>query len=179
MKVVNVLSKVRRAASRETAFSLIEIMVVVALLSVIILGLMAMFTQTQRAFRLGMTQTDVLESGRIASDIIARELSQITPSYFDRGQAAPSFYMGHISVDDQSLPGVSKVGKAPPGGISRSNILQDLYFVTRENQTWTGIGYFVRSNPSNNTIAPVASLYRFQVTNSNASYLKKPSAMFQ
>jgi len=100
-------------------------------------------------------------------------LSQITPSYVNRSERAPSFYMGYLTNDDQSLPGVT-------GGIaiSRSNVLQDLYFTTRENQTWTGIGYFVRSNPSNNLVAPVASLYRFQVTTSVKGYLQKPNAMF-
>ncbi len=66
------------------AFSLIEILVVIGLLSVIILGLLAMFNQTQRAFRTGMTQVDVLASGRAASDMIARELSQITPANYTR-----------------------------------------------------------------------------------------------
>src|SRR6185436_10353272 len=61
------------------AFSLIEIMVVVVLLSVIILGLMAMFNQTQRAFKLGMNQTDVLEAGRVGTDLIVREMEQLTP----------------------------------------------------------------------------------------------------
>ena len=59
-------------------------MVVTALLSVIVLGLMAMFTQTQRAFRTGMAQTDVLESGRMAADLLTRELEQITPCYLYR-----------------------------------------------------------------------------------------------
>ena len=52
------------ARLRRGAFTLIEIMVTVALLSFIILGLMAMFHQTQRAFRNSITQTDVLEGAR-------------------------------------------------------------------------------------------------------------------
>ena len=40
---------------RRAAFSLIEIMITSALLSFIVLGLLAMFNQTQRAFRSGMT----------------------------------------------------------------------------------------------------------------------------
>src|SRR5204863_4219055 len=67
-------------APRFAAFTLIELMVAVALMSFIILGLLAMFTQTQRAFRASMTQTDVLESGRIATDMIVRELAQISAS---------------------------------------------------------------------------------------------------
>jgi hypothetical protein len=64
------------------AFSLIEIMVTVGLLTVIILGLLLMFNQTQRAFRAGMTQTDVLEAGRATMDMLARELEQMTPSQY-------------------------------------------------------------------------------------------------
>src|SRR2546427_12839187 len=60
--------------TRHSAFSLIEIMVTVALLSFIVLGLLAMFTQTQRAFTSGMTQTDVMQSGRAVVETIARDL---------------------------------------------------------------------------------------------------------
>src|SRR5947207_12610645 len=52
-------------------FSLIEIMVTVSLLTFIILGLLLMFNQTQRAFRTGMTQTDVLEAGRATMDMLS------------------------------------------------------------------------------------------------------------
>src|SRR5436190_20124464 len=75
-----------------SAFTLVEILVVMALLTVIILGLMATFSQVQRAFRLGMTQTDVLESGRLATDMISRELSQVAPSYVNVNNTAWNFY---------------------------------------------------------------------------------------
>ena len=65
----------------ETAFSLVEMLIVSALLSVIILGLMAMFGQTQRAFRVGLAQTDVLDAGRATADMLAREVEQICPSH--------------------------------------------------------------------------------------------------
>src|SRR5439155_24110359 len=61
------------------AFTLVELLVAVALMSFIVLGLLAMFSQTQRAFRASMTQTDVLESGRIFTDMMARELGQLAP----------------------------------------------------------------------------------------------------
>ena len=60
------------------AFSLIEVMVAVTLMSVIVLGLLAMFSQTQRAFRTGITQVDVMEGGRAACELMAREMEQIT-----------------------------------------------------------------------------------------------------
>ena len=64
------------------AFSLIEILVTVAILSVIILGLVAMFNQTRRAFTSSMTQVDVLESGRSAADLLSRELEQVSAVLF-------------------------------------------------------------------------------------------------
>src|SRR6185295_14642440 len=78
---------------RQAAFSLIEIMVVMGLLVVIILGLLLMFNQTQRAFRAGMTQVDVLENGRTATEMIARELSQIAPNGLQRTNNSPNFFV--------------------------------------------------------------------------------------
>src|SRR5580658_5908383 len=71
-------------------FTLVEIMVTVALLSVIILGLVAMFNQTRRAFTSSLAQVDVLESGRGAADMIARDLEQMVPAYV---QGVPNFYV--------------------------------------------------------------------------------------
>ena len=47
------------------------------MLAFIILGLVAMFNQTRRAFTSSITQVDVLESGRSAADIVTREMEQI------------------------------------------------------------------------------------------------------
>ena len=46
-------------------------LVVMALLSLIVLALMAVFNSTQTAFRASVTQTDILEAGRAAMDLIA------------------------------------------------------------------------------------------------------------
>jgi prepilin-type N-terminal cleavage/methylation domain-containing protein len=158
--------------SSSRAFSLIELMTVMALLSVIILGLMAMFTQTQRAFRAGLSQTDVLEAGRVATDLIARDLEQATPNFLSRAYGAPNFYT--LLVYDSALP---LPGDNPR--LARTNIMDDVFFVVRRNQTWTGIGYFVRTNMDGPNaglgFGPVGTLYRFetnqtvlgQVTNAN------------
>ncbi|MEI2727030.1 MAG: hypothetical protein V9H26_27080 [Verrucomicrobiota bacterium] len=127
---------VRAAGSpaRGGGFSLIEILVVVGLLSIIILGLVAMFSQTQRAFRLGMAQVDVLESGRAVTDMLTRELSQMTPSHESN---AVNFYT--------SLKPVPPLKQELAGNPIpfRTNLIEELYFLTKENQTWTGIGYYV------------------------------------
>ncbi len=119
-------------------------MVAVSLLLVIMLGLLAMFTQTQKAFRAGMTQVDVQEGGRAGADTISRELEQIVPAY----TVATNFYEVTNSCSSQPLP--------PFTGAARLNVLEDLFFLTRQNQTWSGIGYHVA------LVGPgVGTLYRF------------------
>ena len=103
-------------------FSLVEILVTVALLSVIILGLVAMFNQTRRAFTSSITQVDVLESGRSAADLIAREMEQMT--------AANSLLMTNFFV---SLPATSAQPLIQPlvdPSESQTNIIQDVFFLT-------------------------------------------------
>jgi prepilin-type N-terminal cleavage/methylation domain-containing protein len=164
------------AGGRDQAFSLVEIMVVVALLSMIVLGLMAMFSQVQRAFRLGMMQSDVLESGRMATDILAREIEQVTPSY----QNSINFYAG-IPLDGNGIPASSV--QTLPGGTNRDNVRTNiqcqLFFTVRENQTWTGIGYFLRTNGSfGSGWGPVCSLYRFETNNHVANFRLNPFRLF-
>lgn len=152
-----------------SAFSLIEIMVVMALLTVIVLGLMAMFNQTQRAFRQGITQTDVLEAGRMATDLMVRELEQTTPS--DQAYNV-NFYAGipTYAPAQQTLPATTTL---------RSNILGELFFMTRANQTWAGIGYFVRTNPTYSSgLSPVCTLYRFEMERPAAQSSRIPGLFY-
>jgi len=63
----------RRLAS---AFSLLELMIAVGLLTVIILALYAMFDQTQKAFRQSLNQADLSEGGRSALDLVVRSVER-------------------------------------------------------------------------------------------------------
>lgn len=155
------LLRISRYALR-SGFTLVEIMVTVGLLSFIILGLLMMFNQTQRVFRSSMTQSDMLESGRAVTEMLAQDIQQMQPSqaggmYTNR---CTNFY-AEISVAFnppmlQGLPGSPKDPTVPPLSL-RTNIVQNIYFLTLANQTWTGIGYAVL--PATNT--GVGSLYRF------------------
>ena len=152
------------------AFTLVEILVSISLLSFIVIGLFAMFNQTQRAFRLGMTQSDILEAGRAVTEMIPRELEQTAPSH----RNAVNFSVAMIpnsaplSPLTQSLPGTT---------LMRTNLLQDCFFLLRQNQTWVGIGYCVRTNdPTTGRLwLPEASpgklgagtLYRFSTSTNN------------
>jgi prepilin-type N-terminal cleavage/methylation domain-containing protein len=169
------------APARRAGFSLIEILVVVALLSVIILGLVAMFSQVQRAFLSGTTQIDLLESGRVSADFVARDLQQMAAGY----TTAPNFYT-FPETGDSSLNLRPWFAQGPPPAYKRfpppvkppvfppltqwmpdhleqrTNVLQSFYFLTQYNRQWNLVGYFV-DRPD----LGVGTLYRtnMQLTN--------------
>ena len=62
------------------AFSMVELLVAMTLLSLIVLVLMTVFNSTQRAFRSSVTQTDILEGSRAAMDLMTADLRNLTPS---------------------------------------------------------------------------------------------------
>lgn len=158
---------------RRSAFSLVEIMVAVGLLSFIILGLLAMFSQTQRAFRSSITQTDVLEGGRAVTEMLAREIEQVAPS---QGPSVVNFYvMTNTAFPEpleQDLPG------ANPATLKRVNMIQSVYFLTEVNDQWAGTGYHVVPLTPNGGIG---TLYRFSRGAANKFELLQnaPLAFFQ
>jgi len=163
------------------AFSLIEILVVVALLSFIILGLVAMFDQTKRAFTQGMTQVDVLESGRAASEMISRELSQMVPAPYLSNvvtfNASIYFWLPprrNVAPLVQPLPGTDST--PPIQANERTNILEQMFFLTRENRTWEGIGYWI-GDPQGRIPAEDGwgTLYRYFRTN---TFGQHPSSLY-
>ena len=116
----------------ERAFSLIEIMVAVTLLTVITVGLLAMFYQTQRAFRLGTSQVDVLEGGRATLRMVALDLQEMYPS---RDNNVTNFY---------AVPsGPLRIDMPLPDNAVMENLLQDVTFLTRRGNEWTATSYRV------------------------------------
>ena len=166
MKMTRTSKAKNRLAMRHwqagVAFTLVEIMVVMALLSFIVLGLMAMFNQTQRAFRAGMAQTDQLEGGRMLNDQTVRDFQQMVPTYQTNGV---NFFAEIPNYTPLLLP-------LPGSSYPRTNILYDVYFTTRLNQYWNGIGYFVRTNPAYaGNVNPVGTLYRYEASVHDADFI--------
>jgi len=164
-------TQLRPGVTRRLAgFTLVEIMVTMVLRSVIVLGLMAMFNQTQRAFRAGMAQTDQLEGGRMFSDFFRQDLQQITPTGQTNGlnffAEIPNYTPAQMTLPASSHP--------------RTNIFQDIFFMTRQNQYWSGIGYFVRTNLSYfGNVSPVGTLYRFQTNRHVVDFAGNGYVLFQ
>jgi len=136
-------------------FSLIEIMVTVTLLAVIILGLVTMFNQTQRAFTTSLNQVDVLEGGRTAADMIAREMEQNVPCY----------YSGVFNFDvnpPQFSTNINYVWPLANPPDVRTNVMEQLFFLTRYNQQWNAVGFEVEPDSLANG---VGTLYRYSSNN--------------
>ena len=150
-----------RRPLRRGAFSLIEVLIAVTLMSVIVLGLMAMFGETQRAFRTGITQSDVMESGRAAMEMMAREIEQAQATDQPGGinfNIGPNPYAGSalFGFAPPTLQPYQLEQSLPQTVARRLNILQDVLFVTREGQEWTAIGYAVVYTNY------IGTLYRYQ-----------------
>lgn len=127
-------------------------MVAVGLLAVIIVGLLAMFYQTQRAFRAGLTQTDVLESGRAAMEFILRDVQEASA-------AAP--YESTINFEVLPPVGYRSLRLTLPGNDVLNTVVHDVSFLRRFNDDWEGECYRV----SNAVPGGVGALYRLHVTN--------------
>jgi prepilin-type N-terminal cleavage/methylation domain-containing protein len=152
-----------RKSQIANGFTLIEVMVVMALLSLIVIALMGVFNTTQAAFRASVTQTDVLEGGRAAMDLISGDLramspsggvSNSTPAYLNNGQIPVNFY---VSVNNASAPLVQSLIAS---GSTRTNVVESFFLLSRNNQTLTGVGYYV-DTASTSGINP---LYRFSMS---------------
>jgi type II secretory pathway pseudopilin PulG len=147
-----------RTRSRTAAFSLIEILVVVSLLTIIILGLTFMFSQTQKALLSTTTQVDFLESGRAAADLLRSDLEQITP--LPVNEVSFLLVLPPHSIVQEALPDLN----SPPE--LRTNVRQWFFFFTRYNLQWNAIAYCVgTTNLQVNQLYPkndmgVGSLYR-------------------
>lgn len=142
------------AAHDRRAFSVLELMVAVSLLALIVVALLAMFNQTQKAFRGGMAQTDVMESGRIAMQFLTREMQQITPT-LEAGAMNLMMWTPTTRIPPSSIMNL-------PNNQARDNRLQDITFLTRFNDEWMATAYRI-----SNAVDGAGALYRWTRTYTN------------
>ncbi len=147
-------------------FTLVEVMVVVVLLSLIVIALMSVFTSTQSAFRASATQEDILEGGRSVMDLLAVDLKAMSPSLGQSNAVVNGFTTNGAPVNFfaivESSPNTPLVQPLAGSTIQRTNVLEGLFILSRQNTTWTGVAYWVDA-AATNYINP---LYRF-TTNMN------------
>ena len=152
------------------AFTLVEVLVVVVLMSFIILALMAVFNSTQSAFRASITQTDVLEGGRSAMGLIKSDLETMAPSFGISDNAVGAVNFSTAVVTGTNTPLVQSLAGS---GYLRTNVLEEFFILTRQNTTWTGVGYVVNTASAN----PINPLYRFSMS-TNVLAAAGPAALY-
>jgi len=138
-----------RSDSGRRAFSLIEIMVSVSLLAFIIVGLLAMLFQVQRAFRAGTAQADIMEGGRATMALLVRDLQEMAPCNYE-------FVTNCVITASQ---GAAITVQDIPTGSQRTNFFQNIALLSRFNDEWMGTTYRV-----SNAVSGVGVLYRFAVS---------------
>jgi prepilin-type N-terminal cleavage/methylation domain-containing protein len=170
------------------AFSLVELMVVVSLFSLIVVALMAVFDSTQRAFRSSVTQTDVLEGGRAAMDLMTTDLRQMAPSFGQSNSlvnngivkgyysTSPVNFYANTNLYNATYP-QPLLQSLAGSSVLRTNVLENFFILSRGNlngsPAWFGVGYAV--NPAaTNDLNP---LYRFYMT-TNVEASPNPAILF-
>lgn len=153
---------------RQSALTLVEMMVATTLLVVMMLGLTAMFNQTQRAFLGGLKQVDVFEGGRAVMDIVSRDIEQMAASddanYFSVYGGLPLF--AGNPVNNFLVQNTQQT--------ARTNVLHSVYLLNHAN-AWRALGYRVLDSDTNKfdsyDALKVGTLYRFAGTNDFADFV--------
>lgn len=146
--------------ARRHAFSLLEVLVAVGLMSIVILALYSMFDQTQKALRANSAQSDVSESGRAAMELIVRDL--------ERAWATRIPEVTNNVVIRRTYP--AAVLPELGDGYSRDSAFHELFLLSRPDTGQAlGLGLFVANdtNAVERTAAHVGTLYRYEVPGSS------------
>jgi len=128
------------------AFTIVELLVAISVLTLIVLVLFGLFDQVQKALRGNIAQVDVSEGARAAMQLIAGEMEQMEAGNVP---ASTNLYVGLAALPyRQALldPGTNRV-----------NVLDELFFLSHENKNWSGTGYRILRAPANAVAAGLAN----------------------
>lgn len=142
-------------------------MLSVAIMTVIVIGLYTVFDATQRALRTTVAQVDTLEGVRAASDLLVRDLEAATPVRVSN----TNWTSFSATLNPFGVP-VDLEGLVKTDGVLFRTSIQDIFFLTRQNDTWTAIGYWVGPANTNLVGQPInyGRLYRFSYETNGAAF---------
>lgn len=134
----------RRLHPGGAAFSLIEMMVAVALLGVVMFAMYSLFNQTQRALRQAVGQVDVNEPARAALDLISDNLRQAAQVNVPEVE---NFMVRYFTDENAPLPTRTPAWSEKVG--PRSQAHHEVYFLKQiQDRAWTSAGFFVGQESS-------------------------------
>ena len=147
------------------AFTVVELLVAISVLSLIVLVLYGLIDQVQKALRSNVAQVDVLEGGRSAMLLMSGELEQMQAGNVP---VSTNLYIALTAAPYQQVL----------VDTNRINVLQQLFFLSHFNKSWIGTGYRVLSLNTNGIATAFANQgvgtlcrYSFSVNDSDFPYL--------
>ncbi len=146
------------------AFTVLELMLSIAIMTVLVIALYTVFDQTQRALRSTMSQVDVLEGIRASADLVGREVE-------GAGHLpVPGYTNLFVARNPQSVP--ARLDRLA-GGELLTTVLQNFLFHVKVGEQWAAIGYWVGPLVTNSTERfAVGRLYRYATSISPAEVRK-------
>jgi len=146
-------------AARLRAFSLIELMLALSIMTIIVGALYGMFHHTQKALRANVTQVDVLEAGRAAMDFLVRDFEQLAASHvryetnllvgmsplpLRRGEGLGMRQLYYATNPPPDFDGYNPVVQnLMQAGAARTNVLAEAYLLNRLGDRFMGVSYRV------------------------------------
>src|SRR5438094_1911738 len=137
-----------RAAHR-CAFTIVELLVAISILTLIVLVLYGLFDQVQKALHSNIAQVDVHEGGRAGMELLSREMEQIQAG--NRTGITNIHIRLTVAPYQQALLGANE---------NRTNLLEGITFLTHSNKSWFATSYKVLEF-TNRVGNPFASDARF------------------
>ncbi len=133
----------QRRPVKRRAFSLIELLLAVSLMTLILYGLYTIFSQTQQALRMNVNQADVLGVSQGAVELLVSDLQRAGASggYYGR----PHFTTG-MQTNSVAPFAAKPLVQELADGSQRINFLNELFFLKRDEAGWSAVGYFVSSS---------------------------------
>lgn len=156
-----------RPSHLRRGFTVLELMLSVAIMTVIVIALYTVFDVTQKALRSTISQVDALEGSRAASDLLVRDIESAAPV-----QVANTNWTSFSAFLNPFAIPVNLEGLKKGSGTVLQTAMQDVFFVTRQNDTWTAIGYWVGPANTNQVGQPitVGRLYRWSYETNAAAF---------
>jgi prepilin-type N-terminal cleavage/methylation domain-containing protein len=114
------------------AFTIVELLVAVSILTLIVVVLYGLFDQVQKALRSNVAQADVHEGGRAGKELLSREMEQIQAA--NRAGITNLFIRLTARPYQQALLGANE---------ARTNLLEGITFLTHSNKSWFVTSYKV------------------------------------
>ncbi|MBR5978946.1 MAG: hypothetical protein IKS81_02815 [Verrucomicrobia bacterium] len=168
-------------------------MMVSVMMTIIIYGLYSMFNQTQKSFRSNNAQVDVMTTGRMALDVITRDIELLAACNTENGAnflTLLSYPYDYPSTRyDRSLPMIQATVPGDTNGPYRTNFMQDMFFLQKQSNCWVPCAYFVgdttivTNNRATNAVYQVNSngiggLYRMGFSKLNELGESEPSTEY-